>query len=67
MPRTPTASWASVDELGRFPLLHELRLTGNPLLESAKAGGRFEVRVWWWWVGGRILGQGADEKDGGLG
>ncbi len=39
------SSWASVDELGRFPALRELRLTDNPLMADAKTGARFEVRL----------------------
>lgn len=38
------SGWANVDQLDRFPApLRELRLSGNPLLQGAKAGGRFEV------------------------
>jgi hypothetical protein len=33
-----------VDELDKLPRLRELRLSGNPLVEEAKSGGRFEVR-----------------------
>ncbi|KAG2428537.1 hypothetical protein HYH02_014341 [Chlamydomonas schloesseri] len=37
------ADWASVNELDRFPALKELRLSGNPVLQTSKTGGRFEV------------------------
>lgn len=37
------SSWASVDQLALFPSLAELRLSGNPVTEDAKSGGRFEV------------------------
>lgn len=40
-----------VDQLDRLPRLQELRLTGNPLLEQSKTGGRFEVC----WGGGSTL------------
>jgi Leucine-rich repeat (LRR) protein len=36
-------SWGALDALDAFPALRELRLSGNPLLEGAKSGGRFEV------------------------
>jgi hypothetical protein len=41
-------SWSSVDQLDLFPSLQELRISGNPLLEGAKSGGRFEVGCWGW-------------------
>lgn len=37
------SSWSDVDALNRFPVLRELRLTGNPVLATAKGGGRYEV------------------------
>jgi hypothetical protein len=39
------ADWQSVTELGRFPALSELRLSGNPLFDRTRSGGRFEVRT----------------------
>jgi hypothetical protein len=39
--------WSAVDALDAFPALRELRLSGNPLLEGAKSGGRFEVGGGW--------------------
>uniref|UniRef100_A0A061RZB9 Tubulin-specific chaperone e-like n=1 Tax=Tetraselmis sp. GSL018 TaxID=582737 RepID=A0A061RZB9_9CHLO len=41
--RNRIGSWSSIDALDRFPSLGELRLSGNPLLEGARSGGRFEV------------------------
>ena len=35
--------WSSINALGRFPSLGEMRLTGNPLFDNARSGGRFEV------------------------
>jgi Leucine-rich repeat (LRR) protein len=37
------SSWSDVDALHHFPALRELRLTGNPILATAKGGGRYEV------------------------
>ena len=51
------SSWASVDELDRFPALADTRLAGNPLLAAAQGGGRFEVRK-------RIFGDMAGRRDG---
>lgn len=37
------STWADVDSLNRLPNLADLRLTGNPILNDARGGGRFEV------------------------
>ncbi|GAX83880.1 hypothetical protein CEUSTIGMA_g11305.t1 [Chlamydomonas eustigma] len=37
------SDWMHVDQLGLFPVLKELRITGNPVLALSKSGGRFEV------------------------
>ncbi|KAI8467428.1 MAG: hypothetical protein J3K34DRAFT_523747 [Monoraphidium minutum] len=52
-------SWRDVDELDGLPRLRELRLSGNPLVDDAKGGGRFEIVAR---VGGLVLLNGADVK-----
>ena len=37
------STWADVDSLNRLPNLADLRLSGNPILNDARGGGRFEV------------------------
>lgn len=37
------STWESVDELNKFPQLKDVRLTGNPLLQSEPGGLRFQV------------------------
>lgn len=38
------SSWGDVDSLNRLTALTDLRLTGNPILNDAHGGGRYEVR-----------------------
>lgn len=38
-------SWSDVDSLNRLKHLTDLRLTGNPVLNDARGGGRYEVFV----------------------
>lgn len=37
------SSWQSVDALAALPALHELRLSGNPVLQGPKGEARSEV------------------------
>ena len=37
------SSWGDVDSLNRLTALTDLRLTGNPILNDARGGGRYEV------------------------
>lgn len=41
-------SWSDVDALNALPALCELRVTGNPVLQLSKSGGRFEVGAIGW-------------------
>ena len=36
-------SWSDVNSLNRLKSLTDLRLTGNPILNDARGGGRYEV------------------------
>ena len=38
------SSWGDVDSLNRLTALTDLRLTGNPILNDVRGGGRYEVR-----------------------
>lgn len=37
------SSWGDVDSLNRLVALTDLRLTGNPIVNDARGGGRYEV------------------------
>jgi len=37
------SSWGDVDSLNRLISLTDLRLSGNPILNDARGGGRYEV------------------------
>jgi hypothetical protein len=39
------SSWGDVDSLNRLISLTDLRLSGNPILNDARGGGRYEVGV----------------------
>ena len=39
------SSWGDVDSLNQLASLTDLRLSGNPILNDARGGGRYEVSI----------------------